>query len=236
MFLLSSIELVTVILSSIILLFIIFMIIVITWILRYIDDSSENKRYIYSILNKQAKPNSIVFLGDSLTDFYRIDEFYKKKYIYNRGIAGNTTDDILNRLDDNVINITPRKIFLQIGTNDLGNKKSCDYVINNITKIITILKNELPDADINVISLYPVNAKAMITSKISVGRRKNKDIDFINQKLVDLSGKLGYTYIDVNSSLKDGNGVLRKEYTVEGLHISLHGYIKITEILTPYVF
>lgn len=236
MFLVSPKDLLLIIL--LVILFLLFLIITLffIWVLRYIEDSSENKRYVYSMLNKKAKHNSIVFLGDSLTDFYRIDEFFKKKYIYNRGIANNTTDDVLNRIFDNVIEINPRKVFLQIGTNDLGKKKSCDYIIKNIKKIIDILREQLPNVDINVISLYPVNAKAMFTSKISVGKRKNRDIELINNELMKLCKEMDLIYIDVYSSLIDETGVLKKEYTVEGLHISLLGYIKITEILTPYVF
>lgn len=236
MFLLSAQDLLLLILSIILLVFLLIVIIIVMWILRYIDDTSENKREIYTLLNKQARPNSIVFLGDSLTDFYRIDEFFKKKYIYNRGIAANTTDDVLNRLHDNVINIEPRKLFLQIGTNDLGKKKSCEYVISNIKKIIDDLKESLPNIDINIISLYPVNAKAMITSKISVGHRKNSDIIKINTELQKLCEEMDLTYIDVHSSLVDDDGLLKKEYTVEGLHITLLGYIEITKVLTPFVF
>lgn len=236
MFLLSPKDILILILIIILFLIIFSIIIVLIWVLRYIEDSSENKRTVYKQLNEHAKHNSIVFLGDSLTDFYRLDEFFKKKYIYNRGIANNNTDDILNRLDDNVINIAPRKIFLQIGTNDLGQRKTCEYVLNNINKIIAILQTELANVDINIISLYPVNAKAMFTSKISVGKRKNKDIVYINNELKKRCNELGLTYIDVHSSLVDEHGDLKKEYTIEGLHISLKGYIKITEILTPYVF
>ena len=213
MFLLTAHQLVVILLLGIIFIFVVAIIILIFWVLRYIEDSSENKRHIYTILNEHAKRKSIVFLGDSLTDFYRIDEFFLKKYIYNRGIASNTTDDVLERIYENVINIAPRKVFLQIGTNDLGNKKSCEYVINNIKKIISILATEVPGVDLNVLSLYPVNAKAMLTSKISVGRRKNKDIDYINSQLILLCEELGITYIDVNSSLKDENGALKKETT-----------------------
>ncbi len=203
---------------------------------NYIKESKSQKKWIYSEMNKAAKKNCIVFLGDSLTDFYRTHEFFLKSDIYNRGIASDTTDDVLSRLDDNVINISPRKIFLQIGTNDLGNKKSKEYVVNNIKKIINRIKEAIPNAQIFVISLYPVNSSAIALSKIIVGRRKNSDINFINNQLIKICDNNNIKYIDVNSKLKDGTGNLMKEYTIEGLHISILGYSLITEILQPYVF
>lgn len=204
--------------------------------LKYIKESRGQKRWVYSELNQNAKKNSIVFLGDSLTDFYRTHEFFIKSDIYNRGIASDTTDDIIKRLEDNVLSIKPRKIFIQIGTNDLGNNKSVDYIVNNIDIIIEKIKSALPETEINIISLYPVNVNAIALSRIIVGRRKNSDINEINKKLISLCESKNITYIDVNSHLKDENGNLKKEYTIEGLHISILGYSKITEILKPYVF
>ena len=203
---------------------------------RYVRQSSEEKKFIYTILNEQAKKNSIVFLGDSLTDFYRTNEFFLNADIYNRGIAGNTTDDVLERLQDNVLNIEPRKLFLQIGTNDLGKRKSVNYILNNIEKIIDHIKLSCPNTLIYIISLYPINSTAIPLSKTSTGPRKNTDIDVINKMLEQLCITKDISYIDVASHLKDKKGNLSKEYTVEGLHISLLGYAKITEILKPFVY
>lgn len=202
---------------------------------KYVNESSAEKRQIYNELNKQATNNSIVFLGDSLTDFYRTNEFFLNMDIYNRGIAGNTTNDVIKRLFENVISISPRKIFLQIGTNDLGIKKKPDYIVNNIREIIESIKSHLPSTEVYLISLYPINPIAMPLSKIITRPRKNQEINTINEMLVTLASQLNLTYIDVCSHLKDAKGNLKKEYTVEGLHISLIGYSKITEILKPFV-
>jgi len=202
---------------------------------RYIKQSSREKRKLYTDLNRHAKKGSIVFLGDSLTDFYRTNEFFLNDEIYNRGIAGDTTDDVLNRLYDNVINIAPRKLFLQIGTNDLGGRKKPDYIVKNIEKIVQKVLTAYSQCQIYIISLYPINPSAIPLSKIITMPRKNITLDAINNMLIEFCEKGGYTYIDVASHLKDEKGNLKKEYTIEGLHISLIGYEKITEILKPYI-
>lgn len=208
----------------------------IIFLTKFLKASSEDKMEVYTMLNRTVKPGSVVFLGDSLTDFYNTDEFFRNVDQYNRGIANNTTDDVIERLYDNVICIKPKKIFLQIGTNDLGTRKSVDYVVLNIRKIIDMIQVQLPKTEIMLISLYPVNPKASRFSRIIVGLRKNKDIEAVNEKLKVLADELKVTYIDVARFLKDDNGLLNREYTIEGLHLCLHGYMTVSEVLRPYVF
>ncbi len=203
--------------------------------LKYMKSSKAGKKEYYELLNRDLEKESIVFLGDSLTEFYRTDEFLRDFNIYNRGIAGDTTDDVLDRLESNVIMMKPKKIFLQIGTNDLNENKKPLYIINNIKKIISILIEKLPETKLYLISLYPINDKAMAVSKIIVGRRKQADIETINSALVAFAKEQNITYIDIFPHLLDEDCRLKKEYTVEGLHISLDGYCFITSLLYPYV-
>ena len=191
------------------------LILLIIYLLNYINTSRRDKRNIYTELNNTAISNSIVFLGDSLTDFYRISEFFINSNIYNRGIASDTTDDILKRLDENVLTISPRKVFLQIGTNDLGNFKKPSYVINNIKKIVYTIQKAIPECEVYIISLYPVNSRALALSRLIVRTRKNKHINFINNNLEEFAKEANITYIDAASHLKDDKGNLKKEFTVE---------------------
>ncbi|HHU56212.1 MAG TPA: hypothetical protein GXZ48_05965, partial [Acholeplasmataceae bacterium] len=211
---------------------IVLLIIYLKWIIRRVG---ENKKEVYARLNQRAKKESIVFLGDSITEFFRLDEFFSGVDVINRGIAANTTIDVINRLHDNCINISPRKVFLQIGTNDLGEKKKVDYIFENIINIINTLKNALPQVEIIVLSLYPVNNKGL-RNKIIVGRRKNKDIDYLNSLLTSYCDDNNLIFIDVASHLKDENGILKKEYTLDGLHLNSYGYLKVTEVINKYVF
>lgn len=204
------------------------------YVLRLIKLSTKLKAKQFIKFNASATKNQIVFLGDSLTDFYQVEEFFHDFKIYNRGIASDTTKGVLDRLDSNVIDISPRKVFLQIGTNDFINHKN-EYIYNNIIKIVEKLKASLEDAKLYIISLYPVNHRKRIYSRFFTTTRRNKNIIALNAKLKEYCDNTDIKYIDVYNHLTDKKGNLHKDYTVEGLHLSYEGYEVVTEILLPYV-
>jgi len=191
--------------------------------------------YFNDISSKIAK-GKIVFLGDSITAGFLVNDVYEKHNVVNRGIGGDTTADVLNRLKESVINIKPSKIFLLIGANDLRKGKSTIYVVNNIKKIIEEIENNLPNTKLYVQSIYPIRKTSdKKIMKLIVGRITNEKINDANMKLKQLSKEKNFTYIDVNSSLIDALGQLKLQYTVEGLHISAKGYSVIENIIISYI-
>lgn len=194
----------------------------------------ENKAQNLDILNRFSEKNKIVFFGDSLTDFYPVQEFFPGIHIYNRGIANDTTTDLLRRIE-NVTDITPSKLFLLIGTNDLGNNTPLTKIMENINKIIELIKRSSPDVKIYVISQYPVNKTAKFFSFASCKFRNNTNLMALSLVEKDFCEKNGYVFIDVWSHLTDNKGDLKKEYTLEGLHLTMRGYEVVSRILKPYV-
>jgi len=202
-------------------------------IIKFYQRTIEN---VFTHLNAVAKPGSIVFLGDSITDFFRVNEFFPGVYVKNRGISGDTTDGVLNRLAESVYELSPSKIFLMIGTNDLGNKKSVEYISGNIRKIISEIKRNCPQTKIYLESVYPVSLlKDKKIKKFIVRKRNNRDISRLNDKLKNMADEMEITYIDVYSHLVDGSGNIKTEYTVEGLHLTIQGYSVVADVLRPYV-
>lgn len=188
-------------------------------------------------LNKNSKPGSVVFVGDSITDFFRLNEFFHGIYIINRGISGDTTDGVLKRLPESVFDLSPSKVFLLIGTNDIGENKSDDHVIGNISEIIDRIKDKCPKTEIYLQSIYPVsNARDRKIKKFIVGKRNNEKICRINEGLKKVAKEKGIEYIDVYSNLTDEKGNLKLEYTVDGLHLTVSGYRACADVLRPYVF
>ncbi|UZQ85548.1 GDSL-type esterase/lipase family protein [Thermoclostridium stercorarium] len=188
-------------------------------------------------LNKSAKPGSIVFVGDSITDFFRLNEFFHGAYVINRGISGDTTDGVLKRLNESVFELQPSKVFLLIGTNDIGGNKSDGHIVRNIGEIIDRIREKCPETRIYLQSIYPVSkAGHKKIRKYIVGKRNNEKIRRINEALKEMAKQKGVEYIDVYSHLIDEEGNLRLEYTVEGLHLTVEGYRVCAEVLRPYVF
>lgn len=216
---------------------ILILVLIIILISSQLQKSTKLKAKQFARYNPITLKNKIIFLGDSLTEFFPIDEFFHSYNPYNRGIASDTTDGVLKRLETNVIAMDPSKVFVQIGTNDLIHRKTKhpETVAANIIKIIEQLKESLPTTEIYLISLYPVNMRAYFFSMFFVLNRKNKDIRKINSILREYCEKENIPFIDLYPLLADEKGNLKKEYTVEGIHINFSGYEQIAKALLPYL-
>lgn len=187
-------------------------------------------------LNKFIKPGGIVFLGDSITEFFRINEFFPGKYVINRGIGSDTTEGVLKRLKNSVYDLSPSKVFVMIGTNDIAGKIPEQIIISNIGKIIAGIRENCPETKIYLESIYPVShEKNKKIKRHYIGRRNNEIIRRINIKLEIMAAEMGIIYIDVFSRLINQEGNIKLDYTVEGLHLTIEGYNAVTEVLAPYV-
>ena len=109
----------------------------------------QNKADNYAHLNKNhCRKGQIVLAGDSITDFYNNYELFYEyteksgKAVYNRGISGDTTNKLLERLESNVLCIEPEKVVYLIGTNDHAHGASDEYILDNIKTIIEKTKSK----------------------------------------------------------------------------------------------
>ncbi len=177
-----------------------------------------------------ANDKKIIFIGDSITEGFDLKKYFPSFNIINEGISGNSTIDIINRLDQSIFRHNPDVVFLLIGTNDIDVPSlPNDEVIYNIKKIIKTIQKKLKHVKLYVQSIYPVFYDM---NPLSVGKRKNKDILYINEKIKNIKN---ITYIDMDVILSDENGNLNKLYTYDGLHISDLGYDVISEKLKQYL-
>lgn len=183
---------------------------------------------------KIAKYDNFVYLGDSITDWYPLDEMYSEEIpIVNSGVAGYETTDILKRMDKMVYQYNPTKVFILIGTNDLKYKDdSEEKVADNIIKIIKKINKKRPNAKIYYQSIYPVNRNL---KNHAAEERYNDEIKKVNSILKDYCKKNNVTYIDMHKILSDENGNLNEKYTTDGLHLSTSGYIQVTLELMSYM-
>lgn len=173
-----------------------------------------------------------LFLGDSITDFYDLDKYYDGLPVVNSGISGNTTEDILDDMKNRVYDYNPSKVFLLIGTNDLIHDISVDDITSNIEKIISEIKDNKPQVEIYVESIYPVNDNL---DEDMVSNRNNDDIMKINEKIKKYCDDNNYTYINMYDKLLDDDGNFIEEYTDDGLHPNENGYEIITKELKKYL-
>lgn len=184
------------------------------------------------------KGENYVFLGDSITDWYPISEFFSDKTpIINSGFAGDKTKDLLEDMDETVYRYNPTKVFIQIGTNDLNcDDSNGDIAYDNIVKMIENIKKNRPYAEIYLESIYPVNqTDNEKINKNTTGKRTNEDIMKVNSKLKEYCEKNDVIYVDIYNALLDEEGNLKLEYTDDGLHLSTEGYSVVSKELKKYI-
>ena len=176
--------------------------------------------------------SDIIFLGNSITNGGEWAELLRNPHAKNRGISGDTTQGVLDRLST-ITKGKPLKIFLLIGTNDLSRGKSVDEVAKNVAKIVERVKRESPKTKLYVQSVFPVNPKF---NKFLGHMNRQKDIAVLNAKIKAIAARHGVTYIDVYKSLViPSTDVMNPEYTNDGLHLLGKGYLKWVEVLKPYL-
>lgn len=173
----------------------------------------------------------VIFFGDSLTEFCDLDRFYPSLGALNRGIAGDTTDGMLDRIESNVVAFHPSKVVFLGGVNDLHHGASPEQITQNISEILRILTTQT-DADVIVQSLYPVNPDTYPAYMNFVADRSNADIDAINAALPAICEQWGCTYVDVRPVLTDSEGKLIAGYTPDGLHLNSNGYRAVASVLS----
>lgn len=192
-----------------------------------LEDYQNRKLKQFQLANEKEDRYAIVFTGDSIIEYYLIRKYLgRHKHLINRGIAGTYTEWLINHIDVQVTDLLPEKVFIQIGTNDIGLGFSEKDIVNHIKTVIDIIKEKIPDTEIFLLSLAPVSELEEFSKTVKV--RTNTVIDQIN---LQLSSIVGAEYIDVNTTLKDNSNQLKKEFTVDGLHLSPQGYQQISEII-----
>jgi lysophospholipase L1-like esterase len=169
-------------------------------------------------------PAEIVFAGDSLVADGLWSEFFSE--IHDRGIGGETTAGLLDRLDE-IIESKPRQIFLWIGTNDLADATHEAQILRNYRAILDRLRKEAPQTALTVIAILPVNEKAP-----KPPTQTNAQISSVNRQLKALVGEFpGVRFVDLGPILSDESGQLSRKFSVDGVHLNLDGYLAILKPL-----
>ena len=153
-------------------------------------------------------------------------------------------DEMLENMEEQIFGTEPSKIFINIGTNDIGDasrtfEEVLEDMLMNYEKILMQIKNRLPQTEVYMMAYYPVNETDKVPetewAETMFVNRNNQNLPAANAAVKKLAEKMGYHYIDVNSGLCDERGMLKKEFTVEGVHMYANGYQVVLENLKQYL-
>jgi lysophospholipase L1-like esterase len=169
-------------------------------------------------------PNAqIVFVGDSITQGGIWAEFFPQYSVANRGVSGDTAEDILRRMET-IYSVNPDFAFLMVGINDLFRGFSVDEVFENYYWIIQNLRRR------NI----AVVIQSTFSCSVSVCGDRNLMVEELNMRLRDYAVSEQLVYVDINNVIADEGG-LRTEVTYDGIHLNGLGYRLWVEVLTPVI-
>lgn len=200
----------------------------------------------FRILNKYAKKGATLFVGSSLMEGFPINEFLMDygmtQVIYNRGIGGFTIPELYSVRDVCIFDLRPEKIFINIGTNDIASEGyTLERLIENYRVLLCQIREKLPQTEVYMMAYYPVNETEHFDVEIEwqkhifEGSRTNRNIQEANKAVEKLAEELSCHFINVNRGLFDEKGQLKREYTIEGLHMYANGYHAVFEELKGYL-
>ena len=175
-----------------------------------------------SFFEQHGKQFPIVMVGDSITDQPEWGELLGQRDIANRGIGGDTTEGVLERMDS-IYSTGAKKAFVMIGINDITHSKDIDAVFKNYTEIVDLLIAH---------NMAPYIQSTLLTGKKMV--KYNGEVVRLNKKLLAYANEKSIPFIDLNAVLS-ANGVLADEYTTDGVHLNGSAYALWGQAISPYV-
>lgn len=184
---------------------------------------------------KNAQPNGVVFFGDSITEMYDLEKHFPHiKPIYNCGIGGATSNELLWMVDEAVIKYQPKVVVMMIGINDLGNTTmlSPKDIAVNVKNIIDLIRGNCPDTQIILMSTLPCIESLRDYHQVP-GIRCNDLVEMIyhqyQEMILDSQTTLLWTFQD----FVDENKEALVKFYQDGLHLNEEGYKHLTKILMP---
>jgi lysophospholipase L1-like esterase len=175
--------------------------------------------------NEKVSKNKIVFTGDSMIEFGQWQELLNNSAIVNRGILGDNSFGLLNRIDD-IINLQPKILLISIGINDIAKNIPVNVTLNNICDFVNQIIQVSPLTKIVVHSILPTNPiHSEPRSEFLNHYNKNEQVVELNSLLKSKSDYFKFSFVDLYSRFVDKSGNLDSEIANnDGLHLNTKGY------------
>ena len=166
-----------------------------------------------------ADENRIVFFGDSITELWKLADYFANRPYINRGISGETTSQMLARFQSDVIKLRPKVVVILGGINDLAHNKgpkTLKAIEANLASMVTLARDN---------GIYVVLASLLPVRDYDTANDSRPDqIRRINRWIEKYAIDHGVIYLDYYSAMADGKGLLKDELSNDGLHPKSRGY------------
>lgn len=187
----------------------------------------------YADANSKLAPpakgvDRVVFMGDSITDSWKIAEYFPGKPYVNRGISGQTTPQMLVRFRPDVIDLKPKVVVILAGTNDIAGNTgdmTLEAVENNYRSMAELAKaNGIKVVFASILPISDYNKNAQGQQIVRSIQRQPAKILALNKWLKDYAAANKHIYLDYFSATVDDKGLLRADLANDGLHPHAEGY------------
>jgi lysophospholipase L1-like esterase len=175
----------------------------------------------------------VVFIGDSITDFWKLNEFFPNQSFINRGISAQTTPQMLVRFRPDVIALKPKVVVILAGTNDIGGitgAETLETIEGNLASMAELAQAH--GVSVVLASVLPVsdyNKNKAGEAIVRTIQRPPAQILALNQWTKNYAAQNGAVYLDYFSALVDAQGFMKAELARDGLHPNAKGY----EVMKP---
>ncbi len=205
---------------------------------KMLEDFGE--QYLYAPLNAALAPPAageqrVVFLGDSITDRWNLAQFFPGKPYINRGIGGQVTPQMVIRFHADVVALKPAAVVILAGVNDVQGVMQVETEAQIETNYQVLA--ELAEANgikpiftaILPVNNYTPNAATVLSD------RKPEELARLNAWLADFCASHHYGLIDYGPALRDDKGLLRADYTTDGIHPNDAAYAAMVPVATQVI-
>jgi lysophospholipase L1-like esterase len=193
----------------------------------YTNDFGQLARYhdANAALNPPAPDEKrVVFFGDSITDIWKLEDYFPGKPYLNRGIGGQTTPQMLVRFRQDVIDLHPRVVVILAGTNDIagntGPMRLEDIEADYASLAELARANHIALVFSSVLPVHNYTPK----SQDFFAQRSPEKILALNRWLQDYCVANGLVYLDYFTAMVDEKGLLKRDLAEDGLHPNANGF------------
>lgn len=196
-------------------------------ITMFTDDFGQLARYREANAKlglSAAGEKRVVFFGDSITDIWKLEEYFPGKPYVNRGIGGQTTPQMLVRFRQDVIDLHPKIVLILAGTNDIagntGPMRNEDIEADYASMAQLARANGIRVIFASLLPVYNYTDR----SKDFFAQRPRERILALNEWLKAYCKQSRDLYLDYFSAMVDDQGMMRKDLADDGLHPNAAGF------------
>jgi lysophospholipase L1-like esterase len=188
-------------------------------------DPNDLKHYAdaNSKLLAPGKLPRVVFLGDSITEAWRLNEYFVGRDFLNRGIGAQTIQ-MIARFPEDVVALHPRAVVILAGSNDIANGLPASQIEDNLTTLGDLAKaHGFKPAFASILPVSDYHKDADPRNEVT-RTRLPAAIQLVNRWIQSHCQSEGLVYIDYYSAMVDQAGQMQVDLSDDGLHPNAKGY------------